>query len=161
MARQLRTEYVGAIYHVMNRGDRGEPIFRDDEDRRRFGRALGETCARAPWQVHAFGLMSNHFHAVIETPQPTLVAGLKWWLGADTQRFNRRHQVRGHLFVGRYKSLLVDGSSVFYLRVGCDYVHLNPQRARLLPDGAPLEAYPWSSSRIISQRPGGGRCGRP
>jgi len=154
MARQLRTEYEGAIYHVMNRGDRGEPIFRDEEDRWRFCRALGETCERAAWQVHAFCLMNNHFHAVIETPQPTLVAGMKWLLGTYTQRFNLRHQVRGHLFAGRYKSLLVDGSSDFYLRVVCDYVHLNPLRARLLPDGAPLETYPWSSYPYYLAVPG-------
>ena len=83
-------------------------------------------CERAGWQVHAYCLMGNHFHLVLETPQPTLVAGMKWFLGTYTQRFNARHRMRGHLFAGRYKSLLVDGSDDIYLRVVCDYVHLNP-----------------------------------
>lgn len=145
MARQLRIEYAGAIYHVMNRGDRKESIFLDDKDRREFLRTLGEVCARAGWQVHAYCLMGNHFHLVLETPQPTLVTGMKWFLGTYTQRFNARHRLRGHLFAGRYKSLLVDGSDDMYLRVVCDYVHLNPARAGLLGEGGRLEDYAWSS----------------
>lgn len=105
MARSLRIQYAGAIYHVMSRGDRREDIFLDEEDRRRFLRTLGEACERAGWQVHAYCLMGNHFHLVVETPQPTLVAGMKWFLGTYTQRFNARHRMRGHLFAGRYKSL--------------------------------------------------------
>jgi REP element-mobilizing transposase RayT len=145
MARQLRIEYAGAIYHVMSRGDRREEIFLDDEDRRRFLRTLGEACERAGWQVHAYCLMGNHFHLVLETPQPTLVAGMKWFLGTYTQRFNARHGMRGHLFEGRYKSLVVDGSDDMYLRVVCDYVHLNPARAGLLGAQGGLEDYAWSS----------------
>jgi len=145
VARQLRTEYEGAIYHVMNRGDRREAIFLDDIDRRRFLQTLGETCERADWQVHAYCLMGNHFHLVLETPKPTLVAGMKWFLGTYTQRFNVRHQMRGHLFAGRYRSLLVDEGDDFYLRVVCDYVHLNPIRARMLEEGKSLEDYLWSS----------------
>ncbi len=145
MARQLRVEYEGAIYHVMNRGDRREAIFRDDGDREIFLRALGETCEKAGWQVHAYCLMGNHFHLVIETPHPTLVRGMKWFLGTYTQRFNSRHKERGHLFAGRYKSLLVDEADDLYLRVVCDYVHLNPFRAGLLEEGDALESYPWSS----------------
>ncbi|MEI8311274.1 MAG: transposase [Verrucomicrobiota bacterium] len=145
MARQLRVEYAGAIYHVMSRGDRKEPIFEDGEDRLKFLRTLGETCARADWEVHAYCLMGNHFHLVLETAKPTLVVGMKWLLGTYTQRFNARHRLRGHLFSGRYKSLLVDGSDDFYLRVVCDYVHLNPLRAGMLGDGKPLEDYAWSS----------------
>jgi REP element-mobilizing transposase RayT len=80
MARKLRVEYPGAIYHVMNRGNRREPIFRDDEDRKRFLLTLGEVCAKAGWQVHALCLRPNHFHLVVETPQPNLVAGMKWFL---------------------------------------------------------------------------------
>ena len=145
MARQLRLEYAGAIYHVMSRGDRQEAIFLDDEDRRRFLKTLGEACEKAGWQVHAYCLMGNHFHLVVETPQPTLVAGMKWFLGTYTQRFNARHQMRGHLFAGRYKSLLVDGSDDIYLRVVCDYVHLNPVRAGLVGVEEKMADYAWSS----------------
>jgi putative transposase len=145
MARQLRVEYPGAIYHVMNRGDRREPIFRDDADRERFLETLGEVCARSAWQVHALCLMPNHFHLVLETPQPTLVEGMKWFLGTYTGRFNRRHKLFGHVFSGRYKSLVVDGSGTGYLKTVCDYVHLNPARAKLLGAEQALRDYRWSS----------------
>jgi REP element-mobilizing transposase RayT len=138
-------EYAGAIYHVMSRGDRKEAIFLDGEDRQRFLKTLGEACEKAGWQVHAYCLMGNHFHLVIETPQPTLVAGMKWFLGTYTQRFNARHRMRGHLFAGRYKSLLVDGADDMYLRVVCDYVHLNPVRAGLVAAEGELTDYAWSS----------------
>jgi len=115
----------------MNRGDRGEEIFFGDDDRERFLGPLEEVCLRADWQVHAFCLMGNHFHMVLETPLPTLVSGMKWMLGTYTQRFNARHRLRGHLFAGRYKALSVDESDAFYLRTVCDYVHLNPVRARV------------------------------
>jgi len=94
----------------MNRADRREPIFEDDTDCEGFLDALGEACARGAWQVHALCLMPNHFHLVLETPQPTLVDGMKWFLGTYTGRFKRRHKLLGHLFSGRYKSLVVDGS---------------------------------------------------
>ena len=138
-------EYPGAIYHVMNRGDRREAIFRDDADRKRFMETLGEACVRSGWQVHAYCLMPNHFHLVVETPQPTLVAGMKWFLGTYTGRFNRRHKLFGHLFSGRYKSLIVDGSGSGYLRTVCEYVHLNPVRAKLLRPEQALREYRWSS----------------
>ena len=128
MARKLRVEYAGAIYHVINRGDRRELIFMDDADRQRFVDTLGEVCAKTGWQVHAYVLMPNHFHLVVETPQPNLVAGMKWLLGTYTSRFNRRHKLFGHLFSGRYKSLIVDGSGSGYLKSVGDYVHLNPAR---------------------------------
>jgi REP element-mobilizing transposase RayT len=143
--RKLRIQYPGAIYHVMNRGDRREKIFADDQDRERFLKTLGETCEKTGWQVHAFCLMSNHFHLVVETPQPNLVAGMKWFLGAYTSRYNRRHKEFGHVFSGRYKSLVVDGSGTGYLRSVCDYMHLNPIRAGLLQRNQRLEDYLWSS----------------
>jgi putative transposase len=154
MARRLRIEYPGAIYHVMSRGDRREPIFKDDEDRQRFVQTLGEGCARSGWQVHAYCLMPNHFHLVVETPQPTLVAGMKWFLGTYTGRFNRRHKLFGHLFSGRYRSLIVDGSGGGYLRAVCEYVHLNPVRAKLLPPERALRAYRWSSWPEYLSAPG-------
>ena len=145
MARKLRVEYPGAIYHVLNRGDRRKPIFKDAADRQRFVEALGEACAKTGWQVHAYVLMPNHFHLVVETPQPNLVAGMKWFLGAYSSRFNRRHKRFGHLFFGRYKSLIVDGSGGGYLKSVCDYVHLNPARARLVAANRPLKSFAWSS----------------
>ena len=154
MARQIRVEYAGAIYHVMNRGDRREPIFKDDEDRSSFLAALGEVCGKTGWQVHALCLMLNHFHLVVKTPQPNLVAGMKWFLGTYTARFNRRHKVVGHLFSGRYKALIVDGSGGGYLKTVCDYVHLNPARAKLLTTKQPLSAYRWSSWPEYLKSPG-------
>ena len=129
----------------MNRGDRREEIFRDDVDRKRFLEALEGVCQKTGWQVHAYCLMSNHFHLVVETPRANLVEGMKWLLGTYTMRFNRRHKLSGHLFAGRYKSLLIDGATPDYLRTVCDYVHLNPVRARLVGRRDRLEKYRWSS----------------
>lgn len=138
-------QYPGAVYHVMNRGDRREPIFRTDQDRVLFVETLREACEKTGWQVHAFCLMPNHFHLVLETPNANLVAGMKWFLGTYTGRFNRRHKLFGHLFSGRYKSLIVEGSGSGYLKTVCDYVHLNPVRARMLEPRRKLSAYRWSS----------------
>jgi REP element-mobilizing transposase RayT len=145
MPRQLRLEYRGAIYHVINRGDRREDIFRDDEDRQCFLSTLGEACQKTRWEVLAYCLMRNHFHLVTETPDANLVAGMKWLLGVYTKRFNIRHKGCGHLFAGRYKALIVDGGGSGYLRTVCDYVHLNPVRAKWLAPEAPLESFLWSS----------------
>jgi REP-associated tyrosine transposase len=153
MARKLRVEYAGAIYHVMNRGDRREPIFKDDGDRQCFMKILAECCAKTDWQAHAWCLMPNHFHLVINTPKSNLVSGMKWLLGTYTGRFNRRHKLSGHLFGGRYKALIVDGSGNGYLRAVCDYVHLNPARAGLLSREQKLSAFPWSSYGQYLQRP--------
>ena len=81
MPRKLRVEYEGAIYHVMNRGDRREAIFLSDEDRELFLQTLGQACAKTDWQVHAYCLMGNHFHLVVETPRANLVAGMRWFFG--------------------------------------------------------------------------------
>ena len=105
------------------------------------------------WQVHALCLMANHFHLVVETPQANLVAGMKWFLGTYTSRYNRRHKVFGHLFSGRYKALIVDGSGNGYLRTVCDYVHLNPARANLLKRGMALREYPWSTWPTYLKKP--------
>src|SRR5688572_8757811 len=145
MPRKLRVEYAGAIYHVMNRGDRREAIFLCDEDRELFVETLAEACRKTGWQVHAYCLMSNHFHLVVETPRANLAAGMQWFLGTYTARFNRRHKYCGHLFSGRYKSLIVDGSGTGYLKTVCDYVHLNPVRAKLLKAEQRLGDYRWSS----------------
>ena len=157
MPRPLRIEYPDARYHVMSRGNRREEIFADDRDRELFLQTLGETCAKTGWQVHAYCLMSNHFHLVVETPQPNLAAGMRWLLGTYTQRFNRRHAHWGHLFGGRYKAQLIDERARGYLAAACDYVHLNPERAGLIEPGKTLETYPWSSYSAFlapARRPG-------
>ncbi len=157
MARKLRIQYPGAIYHVMNRGDRRQAIFVDDQDRRLFLATLTACCEKTGWQVLAYCLMTNHFHLVIQTPQANLVEGMKWLLGTYTGRFNRRHKEFGHLFSGRYKSLVVDGSGGGYLKTVCDYVHLGPVRAKLLNSRQPLKKFSWSSYPLYlaapSQRP--------
>ena len=153
VARKLRLEYPGAHYHVMSRGDRREEIFKDDRDRFCFLETLGQACAKTGWRLHAWCLMANHFHLVVETPRANLVSGMKWLLGVYTLRFNRRHKLSGHLFGGRYKSLVVDGSGNGYLKTVCDYVHLNPIRAGLLEATAGLSRFPWSSYPAYLSRP--------
>ena len=145
MPRKLRVEYPGAIYHVLSRGDRREDIFLDDVDRHDFIKTLAEACQKTGWQVHAWCLMGNHYHLVLETPNANLVAGMAWLQSTYTIRLNHRHQLLGHVFSGRYKAQLVEGSGNGYLRTACDYVHLNPVRAGLLQTADRLMAYPWSS----------------
>jgi putative transposase len=143
--RQPRIQFPGAVYHLVNRGDRSETIFRTDEDRARFVATLGETCAKTGWRVLAYCLMPDHFHLVVETPQPNLVVGMKWFLGTFTIQFNRRHDLTGHLFSGRYKSLVVQREAGDYLLKVCEYVLSNPARAGLVGPPQALREYPWSS----------------
>jgi REP element-mobilizing transposase RayT len=157
MARKLRLQYPGAIYHIMSRGDRREAIFHDNQDRERFLRTLDETCQKTGWWIHAYCLMGNHFHMIVETPQPNLVPGMKWLLGVYTSRFNRRHSLAGHLFSGRYKAQVVDGSGNGYLKTAGDYVHLNPVRAGIVSLDEPLHSFPWSSYPVYLKEP----CCRP
>lgn len=146
MARSVRIEYSGAIYHVMCRGDRKELIFRDNDDRRVFLDTLGEVCERTGFCIHGYVLMPNHYHFLLETPEANLVAGMKWFQGTYTQRFNRRHNQCGHLFQGRYKAIPVDAASEGYFRKVSDYIHLNPARGSLLDSRSPrLKNFYWSS----------------
>ena len=145
MPRAMRVEYPGAIYHVMDRGDRREDIFVNDVDRQDLLKTLAEACQKTAWQVHAYCLMRNHFHLVVETPDANLVEGMRWLLSAYTIRLNHRQKLFGHVFSGRYKALIVEGSGSGYLKTACDYVHLNPVRAHLLGTDERLLAYPWSS----------------
>ena len=140
MARPLRLEFPGAIYHVTTRGDRREPIFLDDEDRRTFLRLLEREVAQQGWLLYAYCLMGNHYHLMLETPEPGLGRGIGRLNGVYTQAFNRRHKLVGHLFQGRYKAIVVDRDS--YLLELCRYVVLNPVRASLV-EGP--ELWPWSS----------------
>ena len=145
MPRKSRVEYAGAIYHVMDRGDRLEAIYLDDRDREIFLKTLGEVCGRCGWRVHAYVLMGNHYHLLIETPEANLSRGMRLLQGIYTIRHNARHRLRGHLFQGRYKAILVDGEEATYFRTVGDYIHLNPVRAGLLEEDERLVSYPWSS----------------
>lgn len=145
MARKLRIQYPGACYHIQNRGHRGEAIVRDDADRECFLRTLGEACVKTGWKVHAYALLVDHFHLVVETPEPNLVVGMKWFLGTYTARFNRRHSVGGHLFTGRYRSQLLDPSSGLSRAMAATYLHLNPLRKGDVVDVAALAGFRWSS----------------
>lgn len=148
MARPLRFQYPGAVYHVMARGDGGKVVFQTDDDRLVFLKRLEETCGSCGWQVHAWVLMGNHFHLLLETPQPNLVAGMKWLLGVFSQGWNRARGRQGHVFQGRYKAVPVNGSDAdrHYFRIVADYIHLNPARAGLAGGrGGKLAGYRWSS----------------
>jgi putative transposase len=140
MARPLRIEFPGAIFHVTARGNARAPIFLDDEDRLLFLDVLVECVKRFGWLYHAYCLMDNHYHLLIETPQGNLSAGMRQLNGIYTQRFNRRHGRVGHVFQGRFKAILVERES--YLLELCRYVVLNPVRAKMVEDTA---QYAWSS----------------
>ena len=107
MARPLRLEFFGALYHVTARGDRREPIYEDDEDRQAFLDVLADVADRFNWLVHAYCEMTNHYHLLIETPDGNLSKGMRQLNGVYTQYSNRRHGRVGHLFQGRYKAILV------------------------------------------------------
>lgn len=146
MARKPRIEYPGAVYHVMSRGNHQEAIFRDDPDRLRFLQCVEEACAKTGWRVHAYVLMNNHYHLLLETPEANLVVGMKWLQGTYTQRFNARHKTHGHLLQGRYKAVLVEPVETTHFQIVSTYIHLNPVRAKLIRAGQePLRSFPWSS----------------
>jgi len=140
MARPLRIEFAGAFYHVTARGDRREAIYDDDKDRLTFLDTLGAVVSDFNWVCHAYCLMTNHYHLVIETPDANLAKGMRQLNGVYTQYFNRRHQQIGHLFQGRYKAILVDAER--HLLEVSRYVVLNPVRAGMAQ--GPAE-WPWSS----------------
>ena len=155
MARKVRIEYPGAVYHVMSRGDRREEIFRSDRDRFRFLDTLAEVCDRTGFRVHSYVLMTNHYHLLLETPEGNLVEGMRWLQGTYTIRFNLCNNLVGHLFQGRYKAIPVNADECGYFRTLSDYIHLNPARARLLGgEHSSLSSYPWSSYRsFVSVKP--------
>jgi len=145
MPRQVRIEYPGAFYHVLARGNRKEPIVFDDSDRRTFLRTLAEACERTGFRIHAYALMTNHYHLLLETPEPNLSIGMSWFQNAYTRRINTRHGLWGHLFGGRYKSILVEPGNGFWALL--DYIHLNPIRAGLASRTDGFASYPWTSLR--------------
>ena len=131
MARKLRIEYAGALYHVINRGNYRAAVFAQEGARRAFMECLGEACEKAGWVVHAYVLMTNHYHLALETPQGNLVEGMRWLQGTFANRFNRFRGENGHVFQGRYKALVVEGSEG--MGAVAHYIHLNPVRAKILP----------------------------
>jgi len=145
MPRKPRIQYAGAVYHVMNRGDRGRRVFQDRVDYELFMHAMDEVCERTGWRIHAYVLMPNHFHWLLETPEPNLVAGMKWFMGATSQRSNARHGQRGHVFQGRYKALVVQSDRGGYFEAVSTYIHLNPVRADVAAGNGGMGKYQWSS----------------
>jgi REP element-mobilizing transposase RayT len=142
MARPLRLEFPGALYHITARGNAQQSIFVDDTDRQQFIRLLGREISQQHWRCYTYCLMGNHYHLVIETPEPNLSRGLKRLHGTYTQWFNRRHHRVGHVLQGRFKSLLVEKEN--YLQELCRYVVLNPVRAGMVNT---VGAWAWSSYR--------------
>ena len=146
MARPLRLEYPGAVYHVTSRGNQGHPIFRDDEHRKEFLEIIAATGRRYNWLCHAYCLMDNHYHLVVETPDGNLSKAMRQVNAVYTQYFNRREQTAGHLFQGRYKAILIQKDS--HLLEVIRYVLLNPVRAGLARTAGDFR---WSSYRATCQ----------
>jgi len=140
MARPLRLKYSGALYHIASRGNERKKIFRDDEDRELFLRALALVVKKHKWTCHAYCLMDNHYHLLIETPEPNLSEGMGQLNGIYTQKFNRARKRVGHLFQGRFKSVLVQKES--HLLEVARYIVLNPVRAKIVDDPS---KWRWSS----------------
>jgi len=147
MARPLRIEYAGAIYHITSRGDRREAIYLDDKDREQWLEIFGAVCERFNWRCHAWCLMDNHYHVVVETIDGNLSKGMRQLNGVYTQTHNRRHNRVGHVFQGRFKGILVDKES--YLLELSRYVVLNPIRAKMVQQ---LMHWRWSSYRSMVGR---------
>lgn len=145
MSRPLRIEFPNALYHVTARGDRREEIFEDDQDRRMFLATLEQVVDRFNWVCHAWCLMDNHYHLLVQTPDGNLSKGMRQLNGVFTQASNRRHGRVGHLFQGRFKAILVDRDA--YLLELSRYVVLNPVRAGMTNDPAD---WPWSSYRVTA-----------
>ncbi len=145
MSRPLRLEFPGAVWHVTSRGNERRDIFRDDEDRRLFLRLLARTVGRRKWRLHAFVLMTNHHHLLLETPEPTLSKGMHELNGIYAQMFNRRHGRVGHLLQGRFHGILVSKES--HLLELTRYIVLNPVRGALVDEPG---AWPWSNYRATA-----------
>jgi REP element-mobilizing transposase RayT len=140
MARPLRIEFPGALYHITSRGDAREDIYRGDGDRQMFLALLAEVCERFNWRGHAYCLMSNHYHLLMETPDANLSQGMRQLNGVYTRRFNDSHGRCGHVFQGRYKAIIVQKET--YLKELARYIVLNPVRARMVERP---QDWPWSS----------------
>lgn len=144
MPRPLRTQFAGGIYHVTARGNRKQPIFLEPDDNRFHLWCLGQAASRFEWRVHTWVHMTNHFHMTLTTPKPTLSQGMHWLNGLYAQVFNERHQLTGHLFQGRFHSLVIEDQE--QLLAAARYCDLNPVRAGLCDHPV---AWRWSSCRAL------------
>ncbi len=144
MPRPHRLQVAGGIFHITSRGNRRQPIFVDDGDRMTFLFLLQNACERFGWRCHAYCLMGNHYHLLVETPNPDLSAGVQLLNGWYAQKFNRRHGYKGHLFEGRFHSVLVE--SQHHLLELTRYIVLNPVRAGLCRHA---HEWAWSSYRAV------------
>jgi putative transposase len=142
MARRLRIQYAGALYHVIDRGNYRRDLFETVGAAQAFERLLGELCARYAWEMHAFALMQNHFHLAIGTPRPNLADGMHWLLTTYAVRFNRSRSESGHLYQGRYQSPIIEDA--FALVRVVDYIHVNPVKAGVVAPACAAD-YRWSS----------------
>jgi len=145
MARAWRIEYDGALYHVLSRGNEQQDIFRDDQDRNRFLETVGEMSERFEMDIFAYVLMGNHYHLLVKTNRSNLSKCMQWLGLAYTRRFNNRHSRSGHLFQGRFKSIIVENDA-YLVRLSC-YIHRNPLRAKIVER---LADYRWSSYRVYA-----------
>lgn len=144
MARPLRLEYPGAFYHVLNRGNNLEHIFRNERDREKFLILIGKMKDRFSLGIHTYCLMDNHYHLLIETKEPNLSQAIQWLNVSYAIYFNRRYRRPGHLFQGRFRAILIEADE--YLRPLSRYIHLNPVRAKLV---STPDLYFWSSYRAL------------
>lgn len=145
MSRPRRLEYPGAVWHVTSRGNDRREVFRDDADRERFLSILGRTVELFRWKLHAYVLMGDQYHLLVETPEPTLSRGMRQLNGVYTQAFNRAHRRVGHLFQGRFNAILVEKRA--HLLELCRYIVLNTARAGLVRSA---RDWPWSSYRATA-----------
>lgn len=154
MARKLRYEQEGGLYHVINRGNYRQPVFGSVGAAQAFETALWETVRKYGWRVHGYVLITNHYHLAVETPQPNLVIGMHRLQSAFSTRFNRFRSEHGHLFQGRYQAMPVEDATA--LSAVVDYIHLNPFRAGIV-EVAQLTGFRWSSLRrfVRGDRPPG------
>ena len=142
MARPLRIEYPGACYHVINRGNYRRNLFNGGGAAEAFVRTLDEAATQYGWRIHAYVVMSNHFHLAVELTEPNLSEGMKWLQGTWIRRYNGLRRLIGRPFQGRYKAILLERGAA--LGQVCHYIHLNPVRAGLVTPDKAVD-YPWSS----------------
>ena len=155
MGRAWRIEFEGAFYHVLSRGNEKRDIFFDDDDRRQFLDTVGEMSGRFIVDIFAYVLMDNHYHLLLRTMRANLSKAMQWFGTTYTRRFNNRHSRSGHLFQGRYKSLIIENDA-YLTQLSC-YIHRNPLRAGIVKR---LADYRWNSYKVYAygNKAGGTLC---